>query len=170
MEAYRLMVCGRSLVIRSWKYCLRRSTSSAKQSMVLEPEQDRTVQPKKPQTGHFYGLFNMKNRSMKKKNSEPYRPRLDRLVLWTVTGSNDSHGPFVSSLKLHRFGLSSLFFFPIRRHLDFGIGSLSQTRNPRLTLSIKKPSINTSRNSRFGRHGVWTVKLNSQPKKKKKMK
>ena len=74
------MVRGRSLVIRSWKCCPRRSTSSAKQSMVLKLGQDRTVQPEKPQTGHFYGLFNMKNRSMKK-NSESYRPRSDRLVL-----------------------------------------------------------------------------------------
>ena len=133
------MVCGRSLVIRSWKYCQRRSTSSAKQSMVLEPGQDRTVQPKKPQTGHFYGLFNMKNRSMKK-NSEPYRPQLDRLVLWTVTGSDDSHGPFVSSLKRHRFGLSSLFFslYGVIWTLELDhslkqetLASLSQSRNPR---------------------------------------
>ena len=58
------------------------------------------------------------------------------------------------------------FFFPIWRRLDFGIRSLPQTRNPCLTLSIKKPSVNTGRNSRFGRHGVWTVKLKSQQKKK----
>ena len=60
------------------------------------------------------------------------------------------------------------FFPPIRRRLDFGIGSLSQTRNLHLTLSVKKPLINIGRNSRFDRHGVWTVKLKSQPKKKKK--
>ena len=32
MEAYRIMVRGRSLFIRNWKCCPRRSTSSAKQS------------------------------------------------------------------------------------------------------------------------------------------
>ena len=139
MEAYRLMVRGRSLVIRSWNCCPMRSTSSAKQSMVLKLEQDRTIQPEKPQTGHFYGLFNMKNRSMKK-NSEPYGPQSDRSVLWTVTGSSDSNGPFVSNLKRHRFGLSSLFFFLYGiiwiLELDHflkqeTLASLSQSRNPR---------------------------------------
>ena len=28
---------------------------------------DRTIQPKKPQTGHLYSLLYMKNRSMQKK-------------------------------------------------------------------------------------------------------
>ena len=31
-ETYRTVVCGRSLVMRNWKCCPRRSTSSAKQS------------------------------------------------------------------------------------------------------------------------------------------
>ena len=102
----------------------------------------------------------MKNCSMKK-SSELYGPRSDCPVLWTMTGLGSSHRSFVSSLKRHHFGLSSLFISYTASH-----GSFSQTRNPRLTLSIKKPLVNTGRNSRFGRHGVWTVKLKSQPKKK----
>jgi len=36
-------------------------------TMVLKLGLDRTVQLGKLRTGHFYGLFNMKNRSMQKK-------------------------------------------------------------------------------------------------------
>jgi len=35
--------------------------------MVLKPRLNRTVQLGKPRISHFYGLFNMKNRSMQKK-------------------------------------------------------------------------------------------------------
>ena len=78
---------------------------------VLKPELDYTVRSRKPQTGHFYGLLNMKNHSMKKSN-ELYGPWSDCSVLWTMTGLGSSHGSFVSSLKQHHFGLYSLFYFP----------------------------------------------------------
>ena len=140
MEAYRLMVCGRSLVIRSWKYCPRRSTSSAKQSMVLKPGQDRTVQLKKPQTGHFYGLFNMKNRSMKKKTVN----RIDRgrtdwfCEPWLVQTIHT--GPLFQALN-YTFLDSLPCFFSLygviwTLELDHSLkqeilASLSQSRNPR---------------------------------------
>ena len=34
---------------------------------VLKPRSDRTVQPGKPRTAHFYGSFSLKNCSMGKK-------------------------------------------------------------------------------------------------------
>ena len=36
-------------------------------SKVLKPEPDHTVQPEKPRTVQFYGLFRVKNRSIQKK-------------------------------------------------------------------------------------------------------
>ena len=47
---------------------------------------------------------------------DPYRPRSNRTILWTVTDSHDSNGFLVSSLKMALFHL--FFFFPIRRHLE----------------------------------------------------
>ena len=44
-----------------------------------------------------------------------YRPRSNRIVLWTVTDSHGS-GFLVSSLKTTSFHL--FFFFPVRRHLE----------------------------------------------------
>ena len=132
---------------------------------VLKPGPNRTVRPGKPWTDHFYGLLNMKNRSMSK-NSEPYRPRSDRRFCepWAVQEVHT--GPLFQALNGTVLDSLPCFFFLYRVvTLDFGIGSFFQTRNPRLTLSIKKPSINTSRNSKLGRYGVWTVKLKSQPKK-----
>ena len=85
----------------------------ASQSMVLKPGPDYTVRLGKPRTGHFYSLFNMKNCSMQKKNNELYGLWSDCPVLWIVTSSSGSHGSFVSSLKWHHFGLSSLFFFSL---------------------------------------------------------
>ena len=49
---------------------------------------------------------------------DPYRPRSDRTVLWTMTDSHGSNGFLVSSLKTALFHLFFFFFFPVRRHLE----------------------------------------------------
>ena len=106
---------------------------------VLKSGPDRTVQLEKPRPSHLYGLLNIRT-VLCKKSSKPYEPRSDRPVLWIMTGSGGSHGSFVSSLKRHCFGLSSLFFFLYgivwALELDHylkqeTLASLFQSRNPR---------------------------------------
>ena len=136
----------------------------ASQSMVLKPGPDYTVRLGKPRTGHFYSLFNMKNCSMQKKNNELYGLWSDCPVLWIVTSSSGSHGSFVSSLKWHHFGLSSLFFFSLygvvwTLELDYSLkqetlASLSELSTPlshsnyisHLCLSPSLPSATTDLN------------------------
>ena len=132
---------------------------------VLKPGPNRTVRPGKPWTGHFYGLLNMKNRSMSK-NSELYRPRSNRPVLWTMSSSGGSHGSFVSGLKRHRFGLSSLFFFPLPR-CYFGLWNW-------IILSNKKPSPHSFNQETFDKYQpkfkirlVWSLDCKTKISTKK---
>ena len=107
---------------------------------VLKPGLDRTVQPKKPQTGHFYGLFNMKNRSMKKKTVN----RIDRgqtdwfCEPWLVQTIHT--GPLFQALNYTVLDSLPCFFslYGVIWTLELDhslkqetLASLSQSRNPR---------------------------------------
>ena len=129
---------------------------------VLKPGLDYTVRPRKPRTGHFYGLLNMKNRSMKK-SSELYGPQSDCPVLWTMIGLGSPHESFVSSLKQHHFGLSSLFYFL------YGVQWI--------ILSNKKPSPHSFNQETLGKYWpkfkiqlAWSLDYKTKISTKKKKK
>ena len=72
-----------------------------------------------PWTVQFHGPFRWRT-VPSKKSMDLSRPRSDRPVLWTMTGSN---GCLVSALKWHR---STSFFPPIRRRLEHTFSPLSK--------------------------------------------